>query len=129
MSGIFAGIMATIITLPVIGFLLFYIIFKWVMKNDRKSFLYSVDLSTLLLVLSVHFLIVSLTGKQYLWLIIMALISIFLGFLFLHLKYQKEIVLKKVFKGFWRFTFLLFLFTYLILFIVGLTNRIITMTA
>ncbi|MBE4908831.1 DUF3397 domain-containing protein [Bacillus luteolus] len=124
MEGLVSGIIATIITLPFLGLFLIFIACRSFVSNKRKSVLLTIDLSTILFIIAVHFLVLVIVGKSYLWLIILILISICMMFVLMHWKMKQEIDTAKVFKGFWRFTFLLFTVSYCLLIVVGLIQSI-----
>ena len=129
MEGLISGIVATIITLPFLGLFLIFIACRSFVPNKRKSMLLTIDLSTILFIIAVHFLVLVIVGKSYLWLIILILISICMMFVLVHWKIKQEIDTPKVFKGFWRFTFLLFGIGYLVLIVVGLIQSIVQSTS
>ena len=124
MPGIFSALVATLITVPMIGYLAVFIISKQITGNHRRSVNLAIDFSTFLLVLSVHFLIITIWEKSFLWLILLVLFGLAALFVLIHWKYKEEIVLPKVFKGFWRFNFLLFFSAYVILVVFGLFQRL-----
>ncbi len=124
MEGLVSGVIATIITLPFLGLFLIFIACRSFVSNKRKSVLLTIDLSTILFIIAVHFLVLVIVGKSYLWLIILILISICMMFVLMHWKMKQEIDTAKVFKGFWRFTFLLFTLSYCLLMVVGLIQSI-----
>jgi hypothetical protein len=124
MPGIFSAFVATLITVPMIGYLAVFIISKQITGNHRRSVNYAIDFSTFLLVLSVHFLIITIWGKSYLWLILLVLFGLAAIFVWIHWKFKEEIVLPKVFKGYWRFNFLLFFSAYIFLVMFGLVQRV-----
>lgn len=101
---------------------------KLVTNNTRKSVHMALDSTTILFVISVHFLIVTIWGKSFFWLIILIMILIAMVFVFVHWKVKEEIILRKVMKGFWRFNFILFLIAYLSLTLYGLINRALIFT-
>ncbi|RSD28298.1 DUF3397 domain-containing protein [Mesobacillus subterraneus] len=124
MPGFFSAFVATLITVPMIGYLAVFIISKQITGNHRRSVNLAIDFSTFLLVLSVHFLILTIWDRSYLWLILIVLFGLAAIFVFIHWKFKEEIVLPKVFKGFWRFNFLLFFSAYIILVVFGLIKRL-----
>ena len=124
MPGIFSAFVAILITVPMIGYLAVFIISKQITGNHRQSVNLAIDFSTFLLVLSVHFLIVTIWGKSFLWLILVVLFGLAAVFVWIHWKYKEEIIMPKVFKGFWRFNFLLFFSAYIILVVFGLFQRL-----
>ena len=101
---------------------------KLITKNTRKSVHVALDSTTILFIISVHFLILTIWDKSLFWLIILVLILIATLFVLVHWKVKEEIILKKVMKGFWRFNFILFLLAYLTLTLYGLIHRALTFT-
>jgi hypothetical protein len=123
-----SSIISIFFALPFLGFLLVFIITKLVTNNNRKSVHKALDYTTILFVISVHFLIETIWGKSLFWLIILIMILIAMIFVFVHWKVNEEIVLRKVLKGFWRFNFILFLLAYITLTLFGLLHRAIIFT-
>lgn len=126
MVSFFAGIAATIITIPLLGFVLVYIISRIIVKNNRKSFFLSVDITTAFFIIAVHYLLLVIAGKSMLWLILLILFLSILTIVYLSWRKTHEIHTTKTLKRFWRFTFLIASFTYFILMIIGLVQRIFT---
>ncbi len=124
MPGFFSALVAALITVPIIGYLAVFIITKQITGNHRRSVNLAIDFSTFLLVLSVHFLILTIWGKSFFWLILIILFGLAAIFVWIHWQYKEEIVMPKVFKGFWRFNFLLFSSAYIILVLFGLYKRL-----
>jgi Protein of unknown function (DUF3397) len=124
MGSVLAGIMATFVTIPVLSFLISYMISRKVTKNKRKSFHISTDIMTLFLILSVNYLALAIWGESFLWLIALLLLVIAIITVFLQWKIQQDVQLKKVVKGFWRISFLLFFVGHIGLTIYGLVFRI-----
>jgi hypothetical protein len=124
MPGFFSALVAVLITVPIIGYLAVFIITKQITGNHRRSVNLAIDFSTFLLVLSVHFLTLTIWGKSFFWLILIILFGLAAIFVWIHWQYKEEIVLPKVFKGFWRFNFLLFSSAYIILVLFGLYKRL-----
>lgn len=124
MVSFFATFIATIVTLPILAIFLVYWITKIITRNKKKSLHLSVDFSTLFFIIAVHYLIINIWGKSFLWIILLLLIFIGMMFVFLQWKFNEEIIFKKVWKGFWRFNFLLFSLSYFLLVIYGLVLRV-----
>lgn len=124
MGSVLAGITATFVTIPVLSFLISYMILRKVTKNKRKSFHISTDIMTLFLILSVNYLSLVIWGESFLWLIALLLLVIAMITVFLQWKVQQDVQLKKVLKGFWRISFLLFFIGHIGLTIYGLVFRI-----
>ncbi|MGD6833209.1 DUF3397 domain-containing protein [Sutcliffiella halmapala] len=124
MSNIITVFFATIVTAPIFALFLFYVFARYFTKNNKRSFHAAVDSSTLFFILAVHFLVVIIWERSYLWIIMMVLVSIAMIMVITHYKIKQEIQFKKVFKGFWRFNFLLFFFAYFLLALFGVMKRI-----
>jgi hypothetical protein len=128
LTTLLSAIISIFITFPFLGLMIVFFVTKFMSKNTRKSVHRALDYSTILFVISVHFLIETIWGKSLIWLIILVMILIAMVFVFAHWKVKEEIILKKVVKGFWRFNFLLFLLAYLSLTLYGLIHRAIIFT-
>jgi len=115
---------ATLVTLPLVGYLLMFIFSKQLTKNHKRSVQRAIDFSTLLLIISNHFLIVVIWGKSFLWLIFLVLITLALIFVLYHWKVRQEIDYTRVFKGYWRMNFLLFFCSYVVLILYGIVQRV-----
>ncbi|MCM3768579.1 DUF3397 domain-containing protein [Neobacillus niacini] len=114
--------------MPFAGFLAVFIIGKLVTKNTRRSVHYALDYSAVFFIFSVHFLLKTIWGNSFFWLIILILILTAMVFVIVHWKVKQDINLKKVMKGFWRFNFLLFSLVYIGLTIYGLIHGALTFT-
>lgn len=128
MSTILSAVLTVFFTLPFLGSILVFIVIKIITKKSRKSLHKAVDYTTLLYIISVHFLIVTIWGKSFFWLIIILMIFIAMVFVFLHWKVKEEIILKKVFKGFWRFNFIVFFLAYITLTLYGIIHGAVIFT-
>lgn len=124
MTEFLSSIIATFVTIPILGYIIVFVISKVLTKQHRKSVWLALDVTTLLLIISVHFLIIAIWEKNLLWLLLLMMILIAIIFVMIHWKMKKEIQFKKVFKGIWRFNFLLFSLIYIILLIYGLITRV-----
>jgi hypothetical protein len=128
LSTILSSIISIFFTIPFLGFAIVFFITKLVTKNTRKSVHKALDYTTILFIISVHFLIVTIWEKSLFWIIILIMILIAMLFVFVHWKVKEEIILKKVMKGFWRFNFLLFLLAYITLTLYGFIHRALIFT-
>nr|WP_295971534.1 DUF3397 domain-containing protein [uncultured Bacillus sp.] len=124
MTGFFSSIIATFVTIPLFGYIIVFIVSKLLTKKHRKSVGIALDVTTLLLIICVHYMIIAIWGTSHLWLILIIMLLIAAIFVVVHWKVKHEIYLAKVFKGFWRFNFLLFSTAYFVLLIYGLIVRI-----
>ena len=124
MTEIISFLFATLVTMPFLGYIIFFIICKQITKNHRRSVKLALDCSTLLLVWSVHYLIVTIWEQSYLWVIFLVMIIMAIIFVLIYYKTKQEIVFLAIFKGYWRLNFLLFATAYLVLVIYGLVQRV-----
>ncbi|WP_449619290.1 DUF3397 domain-containing protein [Robertmurraya sp. Marseille-Q9965] len=124
MSEIFSNIAAIFVTIPILGYILIFVISKQITKHHRRSVRYALDGSTVLFIISVHFLIMTIWEKSFLWLIILLMLVIGVAVAFLHWKVKQEIDYNRVFRGFWRFNFLMFFSAYVILIIIGIVQSV-----
>ena len=124
MSDVLSFLIAMFVTIPFLGYLIFFIICKQVTKNHRRSVMLALDWSTLLLVGSVHYLIQTIWGQSYLWIIFLVMLVLAIMFVLIYYKTKQEIIFLAIFKGYWRLNFLLFSTAYLLLVIYGLIQRV-----
>lgn len=124
MDAIFSSILATFVTLPILGYILAFIILKQLTKRHKFAVKAALDVSTFFLIVSVHFLIVAIWEQSYLWVIVVILLLIAALFTIIHWRVKQEINFSLVFRGFWRFNFLLFVTAYIILMTIGLIKRV-----
>jgi hypothetical protein len=123
-----SSIITIFLTVPLLGFITIFIVNKLITKNARKSFHKALDYSTILFIMAVHFLVITIWGKSLFWLILLVLIIIAMVFVLIHWKIKGEIILPKVFKGFWRFNFLIFFIAYVSLTLFGILHSAVTFT-
>ncbi|MDF2856238.1 MAG: hypothetical protein K0Q87_2089 [Neobacillus sp.] len=126
MSSILSSIITIFFTLPFLGLIIIYFLYKMITNDSRKSFHKALDYSTLLFIIAVHFLLITIIGKSFFWLILLIMILIAMVFVVVHWSVKGEIILYKVFKGFWRCNFLLFFIAYVSLTFYGLLHRAVT---
>lgn len=128
MTGALSTILTIFFVMPFLGFILVFYIARLVTKNTRKSVHKALDYSTLLFIISVHFLLATIWGKSFFWLILLVMIIIAMGFVLIHWKVKQEIIIRKVLKGYWRFNFIVFFIAYMLLSLYGLLHRAIMFT-
>ncbi len=124
MSSFISYIAATFITVPLLSYLVIFIISKQITGNHRRSVNLALDIATVFFILAVHFLIVTIWERSLLWVILLVMLSVAIIFVVVHWKTKQEIVFPKVFKGFWRFNLLLFLSAYIMLVLFGVFTRL-----
>ncbi|SFE41158.1 DUF3397 domain-containing protein [Alteribacillus iranensis] len=126
MSSFFVFILATMISIPFLAWYGVYIVtVKWT-KQKGKAVRLAADTSTLLFILSVHFLILAIWGKSMFWFLILIVLAIAIVFTILHYRSHEEVEFLKLMKGIWRFTFFLFCSAYVVLFIYGMISYLLS---
>ena len=128
MNSFISSIITIFLTVPLLGFFIIYLINKLITKNTRKSIHKALDYSTILFIFAVHFLSLTIWEKSFFWIIFLVLIIIAMVFVYIHWRIKGEIIFTKVFKGFWRFNFLIFFLAYLSLTIFGILRSALTFT-
>ena len=124
MSSVFSAVIATFVTIPLLGYLLIFVISKQVTKQHKRSVHIALDVSTILFIISVHYLIVTIWNQSFLWVIIVAMLVIAMIFVLIHWRVKQEINIPLVFRGYWRFNFLLFFTAYVVLIAIGLFQSV-----
>ncbi|MCM3242955.1 DUF3397 domain-containing protein [Cytobacillus oceanisediminis] len=120
----FSSLIATLVTIPLLGYLAVFIISKQITKKHKRSVHIALDVSTLFFILAVHYLIVVIWDKSYLWMIVLSLLITAVTFIIMHWRIKQEVNLRALFKGFWRFNFLLYFTAYIVLMLIGLVQRV-----
>lgn len=128
MNSFISSIITIFLTVPLLGFFIIYVLNKFITKNTRKSFHKALDYSTILFIVAVHFLLITIWGKSFFGLILLVLLVIAMFFVVIHWKIKGEIIFTKVFKGFWRFNFLIFFLAYISLTVFGILRSALTFT-
>lgn len=128
MINFFAGLAATFITIPLLGFIVVYLISRVIMKNKKKSFFLTVDITTLFFLIAVHYLLLVIIGKSLLWLIVFILLLsiLFMGYITWRKSHEIETI--KVLRKSWRFVFLASTIAYFLLMLVGIIQRVFSTT-
>ena len=122
--GILSSIYGVIVMFPVVGYIIAFIIAKVIIRNHKKSVLIAVDITTFIMLLSVHHLVKVVFNQSFLGMIILILLVIAAVFVLYIYKAKGEIELDKVFKSIWRIYFILFVIAYIVLMIIGIYKNI-----
>jgi hypothetical protein len=128
LNSFISSIITIFLTVPLLGFFIIYVLTKLITKNTRKSFHKALDYSTILFIVAVHFLLITIWGRSFFGLILLLLLVIAMIFVVIHWKIKGEIIFTKVFKGFWRFNFLIFFLAYISLTVFGILRSALTFT-
>ena len=125
MGTVISWVVATIITLPIIGYLIVFICTKQLTKNHRKAVNFALNCSTLLFIISVHFIIQTIWDISLFWGICLLMIVLAMVVVIIHHKHKEEIHIPRVLKGIWRLNGLIFILIYCVLVIAGITINVI----
>ncbi|WP_338672807.1 DUF3397 domain-containing protein [Listeria seeligeri] len=118
---------AIIIILPVIVFILsIFISGLWIRKSQRRI-MFAADMSTLFLIIAVHFFMIVLFGHSFLLYILLFLFTLGIVIVLMAAKKEGEIQFKKIIRGYWRLCFFLFALLYVGLYLYGIIYSLIMM--
>lgn len=123
MAIIFSSLIVSFIIFPWLFFILIYSTMKFLTKNSRKSRNTAINLTTIILMVACHSLIMTIWSSSMLWLIILILLVTAIIFSFIYWKIKEEIIYSKLLFGYIRFNFLLFSLLYVLIFIYGIVIR------
>lgn len=112
MTTFLASFIATIVTLPIVGYLAIFIAVKQLTKNHRKAVNYALNGSTIFFILSVHFIIKTIWEISLFWFILLVIIMISMLVVFVHYKLRQEIDFSKVTRGTVRLNAFVFIIAY-----------------
>ncbi|WP_075981028.1 DUF3397 domain-containing protein [Bacillus massilinigeriensis] len=124
MASFLSAVVSILIIIPLIGYLLVFIISKLMTRQHKKSVHIALDISTFLLIISVHYLILTIWNKSYFWIVILFMLFEAIAFVIVYWKVKKEINFAHVLKGYWRFNFLVFFSIYFVLMLFGVIKSI-----
>ncbi|WP_026692132.1 DUF3397 domain-containing protein [Peribacillus kribbensis] len=127
MATIVSILAATLITVPLISYIISFTVLKQITKNHRRSVQTSADITVLFLVLSVHYLIKVIWGVSFTGFLCIVLLAVAAAVTVMNYKYRKEIDFSRIFKGFLRMNFLFFFIAYVVLVLYGTIQRITVM--
>ncbi|MFS0643587.1 DUF3397 domain-containing protein [Siminovitchia sp. 179-K 8D1 HS] len=123
MAAFFSSAVAFFITIPVLFYILLFTLVKQITKNHRLALNSAINATTFVLVISVHFIILTIWGRSFLGLIILAMLILAIIFTFYYWKTKEEIHYQKVFIGYWRLNFLMFTLLYIGFVLYGIISR------
>ena len=124
MEHVLSAFIATLVTLPIIGYLIVFILTKQWTKSHRKAVQYGLNSSTILFIISVHLMIQSIFGVSLLWLVISIIILLSVIVVLVHLQLKGEIDYTNLLRGSIRLNALFFILSYFVLVVVGVTKNI-----
>lgn len=118
---------AIIIILPVIVFILSMFISGLWMRKSQRRIMFAADMSTLFLIIAVHFFMIVLFGHSFLLYILLFLFTLGIVIVLMAAKKEGEIQFKKVIRGYWRLCFFLFALLYVGLYLYGIIYSLVMM--
>ncbi|MEH6944904.1 DUF3397 family protein [Bacillus sp. JJ722] len=127
MKGLFSGIIATFVAFPFVGYLIVFVLTKQITKKHRKAVNVALYSSSILLISSVHFFILSIWRVSLLWAILTFVILTAMLVVIVHHKVKEEIVMANVLKGVLRINTFIFSIAYVILVGYGLVVSLINL--
>ncbi|WP_226578463.1 DUF3397 domain-containing protein [Halobacillus litoralis] len=125
MSDWFAYTIAFILTLPLPFLVIFYFCARKWSKHKLKALHRTANFTAPVFIIAVHLLLVVLFEKNFFPLILIFLLILLGLSLIAQYKLSKEVHIYRVFKGFWRVSFVLFTFFYMGLTMYGLIIRVV----
>ncbi|MYL46552.1 DUF3397 family protein [Virgibacillus halodenitrificans] len=112
------------VALPILATWFTYLIARKVGKTKIKAIHITVYVTTILYIIAVAMLFKIIVGHTHLGYLAVLVLSVLCIIIFYQWRYNTEIVIFKAIILTWRITFLLFLFAYLLLSMVGIILRI-----
>ncbi|NEU29477.1 DUF3397 domain-containing protein [bacterium LRH843] len=126
MLNLVAWVMATVVTIPPVGWYITYFISVKLMRSKPKAMRAASDYTSILFMAAVYFIMYELWNRSFLWVILAVFFLIALLFTWMHWSVSGDIHTKKLFKGIWRLNFIFFLMVYLLLSGYGLVSRLVS---
>lgn len=114
---ILANIVASLAILPLISFGIIFVLVYVLTKNKEKAVNWSINMVTILFLISVPLTLQYLWGISLVWLIFLMLLMIAGGLTYLQFLIHGQMNYPKLIKGIVRLTFLLFLPIHVILYL------------
>lgn len=115
-----------IILFPILLLIGIYTICRKRKVSEVKSFGFAADATTIVLFFSIPLFISSLWNVNISAYIICFAIMIAIIFTYIDWKTQKEIEILRLMKKVWRFLFIVLMTTYILIWIVGMTQQVVT---
>ncbi|MFD1018071.1 DUF3397 domain-containing protein [Thalassobacillus hwangdonensis] len=123
----FMYLYAALVTLPIPFMLLVYFVTRKIYRHKWKAIHKTVNVMTILFILSVDLLCTVLFGTSYIGWILLFLLITFGAALIIQFNKTEDVHVLRAFKRFWRFNFLLFLTVYIGLSVYGLTMELLAL--
>jgi hypothetical protein len=114
---ILANTVATLAIFPLISFVFLYFGISFWTRNKQLALQWSINITTVLILISVPLTLQQLWGVSLLWLIILVIAVIVVGLAYLQYAVHDQFIYDRLFKGIVRLTFLFFLPIHIILYL------------
>ncbi|WP_232735738.1 DUF3397 domain-containing protein [Alteribacter populi] len=128
LGDVMAYVVATLVTAPIIGLYLVYIITVKMTKKKVYALKLAVDWSLLLFMFAVHFIIMEIWNVSLIGMMIALILLTAIVFTFIHWRMYEEIKILRIIKGVWRFQFVVFLVLYFVLMFYGFASEMFMFT-
>jgi len=120
----FIYIVSFLITVPLVATLLVYFAAANVHNNKLKAIHTSVNWTTILYIIAVSLILHNLLGRSFIGWMVVFFIGALSVIIIIQWKSRTEVEFGKALRIVWRFSFLLFLMLYLVLFLVGVLKHV-----
>lgn len=120
----FAAFIATVVTIPALGWYLIYISTVKLTRQKRKAIKWASDCSAVLFMAAVYFIMEQLWEPTSVWLVLALFFSVAITFTIIYWNVMEDFYATKLLKGIWRLNFLIFVSIYILLSGYGLIRSI-----
>ncbi|MGM9928963.1 MAG: DUF3397 domain-containing protein [Bacillus sp. (in: firmicutes)] len=124
MGTVLSWFIATIVTVPIFGYLIVFIGIKQLTKNHRKAVSIASNCSTFLFIISVHFIVKTIWNISLLWIILLLMIALAMLVVIVHHKLKDDMQIPRIIKGIWKVNGLVFMILYCILMVTGIALNV-----
>ncbi|EAH4447861.1 DUF3397 family protein [Listeria innocua] len=116
---------AIIIILPVVVFVLTLFVARFKFRKPQRRIMLAADLSTIFLIIAVHFFMIVIFNRSFLLYILLFLFILGIVIVVLAAKKEGEIQFRKILRGYWRLCFFIFALLYVVLYLYGIIYSLI----
>ncbi|WYP25070.1 DUF3397 domain-containing protein [Alkalihalobacillus sp. FSL W8-0930] len=110
-----AALVATVVTIPALGWYLIYISTVKLIKQKRKAVIWASDGSAILFMAAVYYIMSQLWEPTSVWLVLALFFTVAITFTIIYWNVMDDFYAMKLFKGIWRLNFLIFVTIYILL--------------
>lgn len=111
---------AIIIILPVVVFVLTLFLARFKFRKPQRRIMLAADLSTIFLIIAVHFFMIVIFNRSFLLYILLFLFILGIVIVVLAAKKEGEIQFRKILRGYWRLCFFIFALLYVVFYLYGI---------